>query len=581
MSDIMKSIPFGQLMKWILAERKKGSVFGVDKPYVAKEGQGIEIFGRKLETAIGPAAGPNTQLAQNLIACYYAGARFFELKTVQIMDGEELSACINKPCILAEDEAYNCEWSTELYVPQALEEYIKAWVGIHVIAKEFGLGDPNGFQFNMSVGYNMEGIMSEKVDNFIESMKDASDTEVFKSCKEWLLANIDKFENITKEDVEALPAKICNSMTLSTMHGCPASEIERIAAYLLTEKHINTYVKCNPTLLGYEFVRKTMNDLGYDYMVFDDTHFRDDLQYEDAVPMLRRLKETAAKESLVFGVKLTNTFPVEAAKKELPTDEMYMSGRALYPLSIWVARKLSESFDGELPISFSGGADLKNIDGLLNAGIYPVTVATVILKSGGLKWLTKMADKIDGTEGIHDALSSGKVSVEDVKALAEDSLTNAAYQKGTKKVKVRKGEKSPLLDCLKKPSTTVETVTAAPKRVCGNCVDVCPNRANVLIAVPGMELMQIVHVDYMCNECGNCHTFCHYSSSPYKDKFTLFQNLEDMEDSTNSGFVVLDKESGETTLRVNGEKKTVRVFEEPDSLSKLVATVIRDYGYLL
>lgn len=45
---------------------------------------------------------------------------------------------------------------------------------------------------------------------------------------------------------------------------------------LLKEKHIHTYVKCNPTLLGYEFVRKAMDDLGYDYMAFTDFHFKDD-----------------------------------------------------------------------------------------------------------------------------------------------------------------------------------------------------------------------------------------------------------------------------------------------------------------
>ncbi len=36
----------------------------------------------------------------------------------------------------------------------------------------------------------------------------------------------------------------------------PAGEIERIATYLITEKGLNTYVKCNPTLLGYEFARR-------------------------------------------------------------------------------------------------------------------------------------------------------------------------------------------------------------------------------------------------------------------------------------------------------------------------------------
>ena len=64
----------------------------------------------------GPAAGPNSQLAQNIIAAYFAGARFFEVKTVQKMDGAELAACVPRPCILAADEGYNQEWSTELTV---------------------------------------------------------------------------------------------------------------------------------------------------------------------------------------------------------------------------------------------------------------------------------------------------------------------------------------------------------------------------------------------------------------------------------------------------------------------------------
>ena len=58
--------------------------------------------------------------------------------------------------------------------------------------------------------------------------------------------------------------------------------------------------------------------------------------------------------------------------------------------------------------------------------------------------------------------------------------------------------------------------------VCENCVDVCPNRANIAVRVPGLDQEQIVHVDKMCNECGNCAVFCPYASAPYKDKFTLF-----------------------------------------------------------
>lgn len=582
MSDIMKSIPFGQLMEWILNEYKKtGQVFGIQKAYVADQSKTIEIFGRKLENPVGPAAGPHTQLAQNLVAAYVAGARFFELKTVQKMDGQELSACIPKPCIVAEDEAYNCEWSTELYVSQAMEEYIKGWILIHVIAKEFGIGSPDGFQFNMSCGYNLEGIKDKKIDDFIEGLKDAGNTAIFKECKQWLLEHISLFEHVTKEDIEAVPAEICNSITLSTMHGCPPQEIENIVTYLLKEKHINTYVKCNPTLLGYEFVRKAMDDLGYDYMAFTDFHFKDDLQYEDAVPMLKRLLETASQEGLSFGVKLTNTFPVDIKRQELPGEEMYMSGKALFPLSISVASRLAESFDGKLPMSFSGGADQKNIDQIVSCGIWPVTVATVLLKPGGYKWLTRIAEKADTCE----IGKCGEVQVETLKKLAEDSLTDAHYQKTVKKAAAKQTEeKSPLLDCLKKKDAPKVKEFTRHKRVCGNCADVCPNRANVLIEVPEMELLQILHIDYMCNECGNCRSFCQYAGAPYKDKFTLFATEEDMEDSTNNGFTVLDAETKEVLVRIGDRQEKVKADQPSEILSenlgKLICTVINDYTYL-
>lgn len=582
MSDIMKSIPFGQLAEWILEEhRKSGQVFGIQKAYVADQEKTVEIFGRKLENPVGPAAGPHTQLAQNLVAAYFAGARFFELKTVQKMDGPDLSACIPKPCIVAEDEAYNCEWSTELYVPQAMEEYIKGWMLIHVIAKEFGLGSPDGFQFNMSCGYNLEGIKDKKIDDFIEGLKDARDTEVFKECRNWLLEHVDLFEHVTREDIEAIPAEVCNSITLSTMHGCPPQEIENIVMYLLTEKHINTYIKCNPTLLGYEFVREAMDNLGYDYMAFTDFHFKDDLQFEDAVPMLKRLMDAAAQEGLSFGVKLTNTFPVDTKRGELPGEEMYMSGKALFPLSITVAARLAEAFDGKLPMSFSGGADQKNIDQIIDCGIWPVTVATVLLKPGGYKWMTRIAEKA----GECRPGKSGEVSVEKVKKLAEEALKDSHYQSTPKKAGKKMEGNAPLLDCLKKKDASENKEFTAHKRVCGNCADVCPNRANVLIEVPELELLQILHVDYMCNECGNCRSFCQYAGAPYKDKFTLFASEEDMKNSTNHGFTVLDKNTKEVSIRIDGKEETVKADQPSgiltEDLSRLICTVINDYAYLL
>ena len=77
--------------------------------------------------------------------------------------------------------------AVELTVPQAFAEYVKAWFAIKVLAKEFGYGAMDGFQFNISVGYDLEGIKSEKVNTFIASMKNAADTETFKVCKQYLL----------------------------------------------------------------------------------------------------------------------------------------------------------------------------------------------------------------------------------------------------------------------------------------------------------------------------------------------------------------------------------------------------------
>ncbi len=353
MSDIMRPISFSHLMNWVLTEhRDHGAIFGVlsDKMPRHTDGQALPLFAEKIESPYGPAAGPNTQLAQNLIASYVAGCRFFELKTVQIMDGEELSKCVAKPCITAADECYNCEWSTELTVPQAYAEYVKAWFACKLLAKELGLGDPDGFVFNMSVGYDLKGIQSPKVDAYIEGMKDASRSEVWAECLNWTLTHLDRFQNVDAAYVNTITPVVSRSITESTLHGCPPDEIERIATYLITEKGLNTYVKCNPTLLGYDFARRTLDSLGFDYIVFDDHHFVEDLQMADALPMFRRLQALCAERGLEFGVKLTNTFPVDVAAGELPSQEMYMSGRSLYPLTLSLAGMLTKEFGGKLRI---------------------------------------------------------------------------------------------------------------------------------------------------------------------------------------------------------------------------------------
>ena len=66
MSDRMTGMSFDQLMNWVTEELENhGTLFGLHRAYKAPE-EALTIFGRDLETPIGPAAGPNSQLAQNI-----------------------------------------------------------------------------------------------------------------------------------------------------------------------------------------------------------------------------------------------------------------------------------------------------------------------------------------------------------------------------------------------------------------------------------------------------------------------------------------------------------------------------------
>ncbi len=444
MSERMYPIPFKSLMKWIVAEyAREGEIFGIHAPYLAK-GKTLPIFGEKIETPFGPAAGPNSQLAQNIIASYMAGARFFEVKTVQKMDGEDLARCVPRPCILADDEGYNQEWSTELTVPQAQDEYIKAWCALKVLSKVYGFGDPDGFVFNMSVGYDLEGIKGDKVNTYIENMKDASKTPQFAECKEVLK----EFFPEEAELIDGISPRISRSITLSTLHGCPPDEIERIATYLISEKKVNTFVKCNPTILGYKTARGILDSMGYDYIVFDEHHFNEDLQWADAVPMFERLQALADKTGVEFGLKLSNTFPVDTTRGELPGDEMYMSGRSLFPLTIEMCNRISKQFKGKMRLSFAGGAEFFNCDKLFAAGIWPITVATTILKPGGYNRLKQMCEKV---EGMPFRAFAGTDSAA-IEALSIDSHTNYHHLKPIKPIPARKNEERvPWMDCFMAP----------------------------------------------------------------------------------------------------------------------------------
>lgn len=462
MGDIMRPVPFKQLLRWITEEyRSQWTIFGMPKSqfFIKENGKSIQIFDESCATPVGPAAGPHTQLTQNIIAAYLVGGRFFELKTVQKLD----SLQFEKPCIDARDEGYNTEWSTELSLEQAYDEYVKAWILLHFIEAVFDMqvSAKQSFIFNMSVGYDLEGIKTPRMDLFINSLIDASGHPLFKRHLEELSSFIrdtnfsevlhtkGKVKNL--EDISSIISPhITRSVTLSTMHGCPPKEIESICKYLMEEKRLHTFVKLNPTLLGYKLVRKILDELGFNYINIKESTFTDDLQWDDAIGMLKRLSKLATDCGRNFGVKLSNTLGTVNTLGVLPGEEMYLSGRILFPLTITLTSRLSREFEGNLPISYSGGASQLNILQIFETGIKPITIATELLKPGGYLRMAEIARKLEPM--VEERRQSEVIDVEKLDRLAEEALRENYYRKdwrGTKKVFIDR--ELPLTDCYVAP----------------------------------------------------------------------------------------------------------------------------------
>jgi len=221
MSDRFSTISLRQLLSQILKSHEKGQIFGIYRSqFFTPKPEDIfktTMFGQLLETPVGVAAGPHTQMAQNIISAWLCGARYIELKTVQTLDKIEVS----KPCIDIQDEGYNCEWSQELKIEESFDEYLKAWIVIHILRRKFGWSGDVGTIFNMSVGYDMAGILKDNVQWFFEKMADSHSEKQ---------AMIDEIRDLYPaiDDIE-IPDKISDNITLSTMHGCPPDEKKKSA----------------------------------------------------------------------------------------------------------------------------------------------------------------------------------------------------------------------------------------------------------------------------------------------------------------------------------------------------------------
>jgi len=397
-------VPFPDLVRRIRREVEvSGSIFDlpVRKWFVPLEGLDFSAshFSRRAATPVGPAAGPHTQLAQNIVLSWLAGGRILELKTVQVND----RLAIPRPCIHIPNIGYNVEWSQELLVEESLREYAKAVYLVEILkaTRVFGaLAEAPEFDrnadavYDISVGYDLEGVRSEKVTGFLQSMREPAPH--FEALRRQLSGDLKEFRDL------ALPPSISDCVTLSTFHGCPANQIEAIACYLLEDLGFHTIIKLNPTLLGFDAVKELLFDrLGYHHLELRRDAFDQDLQYDQGLEMMRRLRSVAESRGSTIGAKFTNTLVVVNKPEFFPTQTdpyMYLSGQPLHVISMNLMQRFREDLGFEFPVSFSAGIDKKNFPAAVACGMVPVTTCTDLLRAGGYGrlpgYLFELADQM-------------------------------------------------------------------------------------------------------------------------------------------------------------------------------------------
>ena len=543
----------------------------------------VAFHGHRAGNALGPAAGPHTQMAQNILLSYIAGGRILELKTVQIND----RLTIPRPCIDITNIGYNVEWSQELLVEQSLKEYVAGSMLIEMFRASHELtggrlsGAAGAFVLDTSVGYDLAGIRSDKVRAFLDGMRHA------RTHVEALRQQIPR-EFPTARDLP-YQTKLSDSITLSTFHGCPADEIERICEFLIGECDFDVIVKMNPPMLGKERLEHLLHDvLGYTELTVNPSAYTSGLAFDEGVALCRRMTTFATARRRRFGAKFSNTLEVLNHRDFFTPDNkvMYLSGQPLYVITLTLTDVFRQAIGADLPISFSAGIDQFNYPAAVACGFVPITVSTDLLRPGGYgrmsPYLQRLTSEMKAAEASDIETFIRKRSGQTIEARAAGMLnTTAAAEAARNDLRYRAAANRKVPTRIDSHLTTFDCIT------CDKCLPVCPNAANFTYPTPIQAFdyhdiivrpdgtwkqgqkrrfeiskdMQIACLADFCNECGNCDTFCPEYGGPYIQKPSFFGSEASWSAAgARDGFVIGEADGARWIRgRIKGCVRTLRI----------------------
>ncbi len=383
---------------------------------------------------------------------------------------------------------------------------------------------------------------------------DASD--VVEELRPQLVPPFERFRDLP------FPERLVESATLSTFHGCPPTEVEAIVRHLMETYGLDVTVKLNPTLLGFEEVRRILRDLGYADVLLFEEDFAADLHLTDALDMFRRLHGYAKGMGRTFGIKLTNTLVVGNHRGVLAGERMYLSGEPLHVIAVNLLDRLVEGLpgtfrvgsSGEAPVSWSAGVDRTNVADTVSLGLAPVTVCTALLRPGGYGHLSTMLGNL--SKEIH---ASGHTDIAGWVGLAEHEAVDAGYRDAVEAYaerlrrpeEVRGYTEAGVAKRLRHVDRALETWDCVS---CNLCVTVCPNDAMMHLRTPESlvdelsERWQYVCLAELCNDCGNCVTFCPEEGEPFAVKPRIYLDAQRFSAADGQGYL-LSAGKGELAVR--------------------------------
>lgn len=562
------SAPFRDLVTRLYREpAAQGTLFELPRQAWYRPGPGgpdltVDFLGARVGNPLGVAAGPRTQMAQNLLLSYVAGGRILEL-------------------------------SREHGVTDALPEYVAGSMLIEVFRQQHELtgGQLDGLAgavvYNVRVGADLAGVRSDETRRFLDGMRAAG------TVIERLRAEIPRQFGPARE--RGYPTRIAETVRVSLLPACSAEQIEKTAELLIAEHDFNVVVEVSPAMLGRERLEHLLCGAAGDAELrVDPEVFASGVSFDEAVELCRRLMRIAGERGRRVGFDFSDTLRSPGHRESVAAakGDTELVGRWRRAVAMTLADELRKVVGPQVPVSLGAGVDRDDFASAVACGSVPVGVSTNRLGPGDywrlpscLDALTQEMEELDAVD-INEFVLRRFGQAEDARRRAAVGLGSSAGADELHRAAVawagllntsivvrlaREDRRHGAGEQRGAPALAASRAETGDGTVCDERLTVCPNAANFAYPTPVVSFdyhdvivepdgswhegpehrfeitadMQIACYADFCDECSNCDMFRPEYDESYIDKPSFFGSVESWRQAApRDGFVVREQPEG-------------------------------------